>query len=532
MRISSLQIFNIANKSMADVNREMVKTQEQMSTGRRVLTPADDPVAATKILALTDELATITQYKKNIDIAENNLALEESILGGVTNVIQRMQELAVAAGNTASLSENEYRAMAVEVEERLDELLNLLNSKNASGDFIFGGYKSKTAPFEGSPINGYRYLGDGGSQQIKISSNTTVDSTDSGKDLFMDIASVNNTIHTSASSGNRSNPPASINIGEIVDQQAFDDFYPEDMVVTFNPDSNLVPPSKNITITERSTGRIIAENMAYTGGEAIEVNGVRFRISGSPLSGVAAVPAELNFGELTAPAGYNFGALGSETFTLTVGKHTETLVLDADITNVNDLEAVLNDATNGNAQKLARLGITVSNQGFEMPQGANFSIASGTANIDAVMGFNTAVATTTTDGVKQQAGDRFFIESSEKQGILTTLGRFKEAMQNYDGGSDSKATIAEVVASTLGNLAHAQTSVLDVVSKIGARINTLDSTRELHLDTELVSNEIMAELRDVDYAEAATRLSAQTLILQAAQQSFIRVSQLNLFSRL
>jgi len=67
---------------------------------------------------------------------------------------------------------------------------------------------------------------------------------------------------------------------------------------------------------------------------------------------------------------------------------------------------------------------------------------------------------------------------------------------------------------------------------LGARFNTLESTRDLHLDSELVMKDVLAELRDVDYAEAATRLSAQTMVLQAAQSSFIRVSQLNLFSQL
>ena len=532
MRISSLQIFNIANKSMADVNRELVKTQEQLSTGKRVLTPADDPVAATKILALTDEMAAIKQYQKNIDIAENNLSLEESTLGGVNNIIQRIQELAIAAGNTASLTGNEYRAIASEVEQRLDEMMNLLNTRNAGGDYIFGGYKSRQPPFEGNSTNGYRYIGDGGQQKIQVSINTAVDATDSGKELFLDVASANNTIQTSNSPNNRSNPPARINIGEVVDQLAYDEFYPKDMVVTFNSDSNITPPAKNFTISERSSGRVIMADVAYSSSEPIEVNGVRFRISGSPLSGSAAIPASLNFGASALPGAFDFSGANTQTFTVTVGKHTETLRLDANIADVNDLSNVLNDVANGNAAKLARLGITVTNQGFSMPKGVEFSVASGSAQIDTVMGFSTAIASKATNGVTAQAGDRFFIESTEKQSVLTTLARFKEAMQNYEEGPAGKAVIADVVASTLSNLSNAQTSVLNVVSRLGARVNTLDSTRELHLDTELVTNKILGDLRDIDYSEASTRLAAQSLILQAAQQSFIRVSQLNLFARL
>jgi len=206
---------------MADVNQAVVKTQEQMSTGKRVLSPSDDPVAATKILALSDELAAVEQYRKNIDIAQNNLALEESVLGGVTNVVQRMQELAIAAGNTASLTQSEYKAMASEVGERLDELVNLLNTRSPGGDYIFGGYKSRQPPFEGNATNGFRYIGDDGQQRIRVSNNTTVAATDSGKELFLDIDSSNKTIQPYSSPGNQSNPPAAMNIGEVIDQQAY-----------------------------------------------------------------------------------------------------------------------------------------------------------------------------------------------------------------------------------------------------------------------------------------------------------------------
>ena len=86
-------------------------------------------MAATKIMQITQELAAVEQYRNNIDIAQNNLVLEESTLTTVTNLIQRTQELAVAAANTAPLSVNEYQILASEVEEQLKELVNLVKPK-------------------------------------------------------------------------------------------------------------------------------------------------------------------------------------------------------------------------------------------------------------------------------------------------------------------------------------------------------------------------------------------------------------------
>lgn len=412
MRISSMQMFNVARKGMADVNQELVKTQEQMSTGKRVLTPADDPVAAAKLLQMTDELHVLEQYKKNIDIAQNNISLQESILSSVNNVIQRMQEIAVAAGNTGTLTVGDYRSMASEAGERLDEIVSLLNSRNANGDYLFGGHKSTKPPFEADASAGYKYQGDEGQKRIRIANNTTVAATDSGKTLFMDVQSANKTVQTSASPANQSQPPLRISVGQVVDQEEYDAFYPEDMVLTFSTQAD---GSQTFTAVERSSGRVIdgLQNEPYYSGQEIVLKGVSVTVSGTP------VP-----------------------------------------------------------------------------------------------------------------GDRVMVESTEKQGVLSTIARFKEAMSNFDGTAKGKEQLSSIIASTLDNLTNAHASTLDVVASLGGRINTLESTKDLHMDTELLSKELISQLRDVDYAEAATRLSQQSMILQAAQQSFIRVSQLTLFSRL
>jgi flagellar hook-associated protein 3 FlgL len=418
MRISSMHIFNIANKSMADANQAIAKTQEQISSGKRILTAADDPVAATKIMQLTDEMQTLDQYNKNIDIAQNNLVLEESVLSNVNSLVVRIQELAVQAGNTGTLTNNEYKALAQEVDARMEELKNLMNTRNANGDYIFGGFKSKQAPFSGDAGSGFSYHGDEGQQFIKVANDTTVAATDSGKKIFMDIVSTQKTFTTFASSANTAVPPAAISVGRVVDQQAYDAFYPEDIVITFNDDTSVTPPGTNFTAIERSTGRVITTengdaNHRYTPGDPMELKGTSFHIAGRP-----------------------------------------------------------------------------------------------------------------------NPGDRFMIESSEKQDALTTLARFSEAMKSHDNSAQGKERLGQIIAVTLDNLKNIQTSVSEVVSNVGARFNILESMQTLHKDSELVTKEALSDLRDLDYAEASTRLSMQAMVLQAAQQSFIRISQLTLFNKL
>ena len=534
MRISTQQIYNIANIGMADAQRAIVKTEEQIATGKRVLDPADDPVAATVILQIKDVLARDTQFQKNIDISENLLELEEVTLDGVINIMTRMRELAVQAGNTAVLTASDYIAIAAEVDSRLDELINLVNTRGVGGEYIFAGYQGRTQPFVDNGGGGFVYQGDEGVQLIQVSTIAKVQVTDSGKKLFQNIPSPTNTIYTRVNEANRSSPPITVSVGQIVDQEVYDRFYPRDMVVTFNDLNNVSPAASNFTITERSSGRVIIANQLYQSGAEITVNGASFRISGAPYPGVAAVPGSLQWGTDSAQ---NFaGDETGETLSLRVGSITETFTIGGNVTNDADLVTEL--TSGANAALMANLGITintgVSPPQFEVASGLNVVIDpnfSGGINILAALGLNSG--SSSVDGVPASSGDNVFIESSNTQGLLTTISRFSDALhQVKDGERDTEELLSEVIALTLASFDETETTLNKVQSEIGARLNILTSTRNMHLDSDLFHREVLADLEDLDYAEAATRLSLQSFILQATQQSFVRVSGLSLFNLL
>jgi len=418
MRVSTSQIYNIADIGMRDAQVSINKTNQQISSGKRVLSPSDDPVAATSILTLNQELTRTTQYNKNINLAENNLNLEETTLDSVMSLIQRTRELAVKAGSTAVLSASDYKAIAAEIDSSIGQLLNLQNTRNSSGQYIFGGYQSETIPFVDKGEGNYIYQGDDGQMQLQVSTTVKVAVNDSGKHVFMDIPSSHNTFNASASSSNKSLPPAFINVGEVVDQEAYDKFFPKDMVITFNENSAVVPPASNYTISERLSGKVISANQLYVAGQDITVNGVKVAIFGSPSPATTAPPV---------------------------------------------------------------------------------------------------------------AGDSFVIESSDKQSLLTTLSRFSTIMKNAQNNPASREDIATLVAKTLTNLDNALNVTGSTQSDVGARLNLLDNSHDLNLDIELSTKTVLSQVEDLDYAEASTRLQMQTLVLSAAQQTFVKVSELSLF---
>lgn len=634
MRISTSQIYSIADIGMRDAQVAINKTHEQLTSGKRVLSSADDPIAATSILTINQELSRTTQFKKNVDTADNNLSLEETTLQSVISLVQRLREISVAAGNTAVLTSSDYKALAAEVDSRMDELMNLQNTRNASSQYIFSGFQSEVRPFENQGGGNFSYEGDEGQLRLQVSTTATISVSDSGKRLFMDIPSSHNTFNTFPNSANKAVPPAVITVGDVIDQVEYDKFFPQDMKVSFNASSTVIPAALNYTITDRATGKVLgAPNQLFVSGQDIQVNGTKFAIFGSPNTGTAAIPATLDFG---AVAPNTISLATPSTISITAGGRTEILTLAQPITDNLTLAAALQSvagAPNSNADKLLNLGLTVTPTGFSSVSGLNVSVKNGDAQTDNALGFATQgagtssvnfpftfggafnfsttpktvdivvngktetltldqnvtdnitlaaafnsaanapklarlgiVATPTglisntnavinvrngdasidqvtgaqtqgvgavsTRGILAIPGDSFIIESTNKQGLLTSVSRFSEAMKKVENTPESKVELAKIIAKTLTNLQNAIDNMATAQGDVGARQNMLESTKDLHLDTELFGKVVLSQLEDLDYAEASTRLQMQTFVLSASQQSFVKISQLSLFTYL
>ncbi len=188
-------MFRVSTKTMADQSVSTMlqqqailsKTQLQLSTGKRILTPSDDPTGSVRVVDLKSAIGRVDQYQVNADRANSRLEQEESVLFGVTNLLQRSHQLGVQGNNTAVLSVSDTTAIAAEIRQLVDELEGLANTRDASGDYIFSGYKSGTKPFTRTTTDAYTYSGDQGQRQLQISADRTIADGDNGFDLFVDV---------------------------------------------------------------------------------------------------------------------------------------------------------------------------------------------------------------------------------------------------------------------------------------------------------------------------------------------------------
>ena len=142
MRISTTQIYQQGVEAFGQQQIKLAKLQQQISTGVKLTKPSDDPAASSRLLELEQSVSLQQQYQANISAAETRLRLQEDTLAGLGNISHRLKELAIQ-GNNGALDATSLRAIGVEVNEILKEMLSLGNARDANGDFLFAGYRAR-----------------------------------------------------------------------------------------------------------------------------------------------------------------------------------------------------------------------------------------------------------------------------------------------------------------------------------------------------------------------------------------------------
>ncbi|MBI3525164.1 MAG: flagellar hook-associated protein FlgL [Betaproteobacteria bacterium] len=205
MRISTGMIFDSGVKAMQNRTSSLLHNQQQIASGRRILTPADDPVAAARALEVDHAKGMNDQYGLSLGNAKDALGMVDSKLSSAGDLLVRIRELAVQAGD-AGLSVSDRHAISSELRSRYDELIALGNSTDGTGQYLFSGYQGSTMPFSGSVANGVAYRGDDGQRALRVSSSREMPVSDSGNDIFMNIKNGNGVFATGAQSLHSANP--------------------------------------------------------------------------------------------------------------------------------------------------------------------------------------------------------------------------------------------------------------------------------------------------------------------------------------
>ncbi|PMG49675.1 flagellar hook-associated protein FlgL [Shewanella sp. 10N.286.52.B9] len=184
MRISTAQMFQQNSYSIAKGQSETSKTLLQLATGKKINTAGDDPVAAIGIDKLNQQNNLVDQYLRNIDYGENHLNQTETLLGDLDNLAGSMKEQ-LLRGSNGSMTDNERQTIADEMQKTLDQMLAIANKKDESGNYLFAGNKTGSAPFEFDANGQIIYNGDSGTRESIIASGVLTDTNMPGDAVFM-----------------------------------------------------------------------------------------------------------------------------------------------------------------------------------------------------------------------------------------------------------------------------------------------------------------------------------------------------------
>ena len=187
LRVTTAQQYNVAIDNMQRSNVKIDNLSQQISSGKRVLQPSDDPIAAAQIIKLDRELAQYEKYELNIQVTERRLTLEESVLGSMRTSLNRINEF-VIQGSTATLTDSDRASIAVALRTEVEYMADLMNTQDVQGEYIFAGSKGGTQPYQLQADGSYDYQGDDGQRSIKVSNELYVPSNDSGQYLFEAVA--------------------------------------------------------------------------------------------------------------------------------------------------------------------------------------------------------------------------------------------------------------------------------------------------------------------------------------------------------
>jgi flagellar hook-associated protein 3 FlgL len=400
MRISTNTIFEKGTARMGELQTGLAKTQQQVSTGRKLTSPSDDPVASARAMEVTNAQEINEKYATNRRNAKDTLWATEGALQSVTTLLQDVKTLIVQAGN-GTLDSAQRQYIATDLRGRFEELLGLANTRDGVGDYIFAGYQTATKPFA-ETSTGATYSGDQGQRQLQVHTGRQIDVAQHGNGVFEKISSTG-TFATSVDTTNTGT--GTISAGTITNSSLLTGHNYEIVftgAAAFNVYDLTTDPG--MTTPLPSSG-------AYTSGNPIVIDGIQVRITGAPA-----------------------------------------------------------------------------------------------------------------------VGDNFSIRATSNQSVFTTIKDLINVLEAPTTNSIEKGNLSYGLSIANTNVDKALDHVLTVRASVGSSLKEIESLDSLGEDLNVQYAKTLSELQDLDYVQAVTDLTKQQVALQAAQQSFMKVTSLSLFN--
>lgn len=186
MKVSTSMFFDNASSQLGNIQGNLSKTQEQLSTGKQINKPSDMPDKASLITRLETELARQASYQGNLKAVNTRLQAQETALKNTSDVMYRFKELAIQASND-TLSTADRHSIALEMTQLKDQILSLANSQDSNGNYLFAGSRVGQEPFGKDAHGTVVYQGDQSRMVVPVGDNRRMNLNIPGSDAFVHL---------------------------------------------------------------------------------------------------------------------------------------------------------------------------------------------------------------------------------------------------------------------------------------------------------------------------------------------------------
>jgi flagellar hook-associated protein 3 FlgL len=183
MKISTTLFLDRAAGQIGNIQGSLSKIQEQLSTGKEIVRPSDEPDKAAAVTRLETYLSKHDNYKSALNLVKTRLGFEETALTSVSDALNRIKELAVQASND-TLGAQDRKSVALEIKSLREQILSYANTQDTNGHFIFAGGRGDSPAFGDNGKGQVDYLGDQSRTQVMVGDNRRLNANRAGSDVF------------------------------------------------------------------------------------------------------------------------------------------------------------------------------------------------------------------------------------------------------------------------------------------------------------------------------------------------------------
>lgn len=362
MRISTQSFYEQSQTAMGSQQSNLLRVQQQLGAGTKILAPSDDPLGATRALAVSQSIALNAQYSTSRGQATQTLTLEENALQSVTTLLQNIKSSLIEAGN-GTLVDADRATIATVLQSNLAQLQGLANTDDGNGQFLFAGFKSGSAPFVLQADGSIKYAGDQGQRLLQVDVSRQMAGADDGRSIFQMVQG--GAGYVSAARVDAGTPIVPGNTGSgvfsstsVVDVS--DPNYGKDFVISFSA----ATPMTYTVDTVPASLPLPSPAPTYKAGDPIKFGGLQISISGAPAAGdtFKVAPAKNAGADVFAAISDVITAL--KTPVDSKGPEGQALILNAlstanrKITNAHDNVLTVRASVGSRLQELDALAVT------------------------------------------------------------------------------------------------------------------------------------------------------------------------------